>query len=132
MTLVAGLTRTWTFLSFEMVQASYAVWVGLRLSYILLHMNKEKFNSLPAKAQEIFISKLEYTGNLWASQMDEDLGKHFKKVQNDPKHNVYFPTPAETAEWKKVLGPAIEAWMKDDPKREKLLKAYKEEVASAK
>jgi hypothetical protein len=51
---------------------------------------------------------------------------------SDPKHNIYIPTAAETAEWKKAIGPAVEAWMKDDPKREKLLKIYKDEVARAK
>ena len=112
--------------------AKYHCMLPLGTVSFMLAMNKEKFNSLPPKAQKIFIDKREATGRLWASQMDEDLGKHFKKVQKDPKHNVYYPTPAETAEWKKAIGPAVEAWMKDDPKREKLLEAYKEEVARVK
>ena len=112
--------------------AKYHCMLPLGTVSFMLAMNKEKFNSLPPKAQEIFINKREYTGRLWASQMDEDLGMYYKKVQKDPKHNVYIPTAAETAEWKKAIGPAVEAWMKADPKREKLLKIYKDEVVRAK
>lgn len=111
--------------------ARYHCMLPLGTVTFLLAMNKQKFESLPQKAQDIFIRNQEYTTRLWAGKMDEDLGKHYKKIQADPKHHVYIPTPAEVAEWKKALAPAVDAWMKDDPKRENLLRVYKEEVVKA-
>ena len=111
--------------------ARYHCMLPLGTVTFLLAMNKQKFESLPKKAQDIFMKNQEYTTRLWAGKMDEDLGKHYKKIQADPKHHVYKPNPAEVEEWKKVLAPAVDSWMKDDPKRENLLRVYKEEVAKA-
>lgn len=97
----------------------------------LLAMNKDSFNKLPKKAQDIFKNNLEYTNSLWADQMDMSLDKHFEKIKADPKHHVYIPTAAEVEEWKKALQPAVDAWLKDDPYRKELLEAYKAEVAKA-
>jgi TRAP-type C4-dicarboxylate transport system substrate-binding protein len=112
--------------------AKYHCMLPLGTVSFLLAMNKDKFNSLPPQAQEIFMNKREATARLWGSQMDEDLGMYYQKVLKDPAHQVYTPTAPELEEWKKVLAPAVEAWMKDDPKREELLKVYKQEVAQAK
>ena len=112
--------------------AKYHCMLPLGTVTFLLAMNKDSFNKLPQKAQDIFMNNREYTVRLWADQMDTDLDKYYQKVQADPDHHVYIPTPAETEEWKRVLKPAVEAWMKDDPKRKDLLDAYTEEVARAK
>jgi hypothetical protein len=64
--------------------------------------------------------------------MDKSLNMYYEKIQKNPDHHVYKPTGAELNEWEKVLSPAVENWMKDDPKRKNLLKVYKEEVARAK
>ena len=112
--------------------AKYHCMLPLGTVTFLLAMNKETFNNLPKKAQDIFMNNREYTVRLWANQMDTDLGKYYEKVKADPDHHVYIPTPVETEEWKRVLKPAVEAWTKDDPKRVTLLEAYKEEVAKAK
>jgi TRAP-type C4-dicarboxylate transport system substrate-binding protein len=111
--------------------AHYHCMLPLGTVSFLLAMNKEKFDSLPKKAQDIFIQNREATARLWGSEMDKSLDAYQKKVEKDPKQHVYFPTPDEVAVWKKVLAPAIESWEKDDPKRVELLKAYKEEIAKA-
>lgn len=96
-----------------------------------LVMNKDSFNKLPKKARDIFLDNREYTARLWATEMDKSLDEHQKKMEADPKHHVYFPTPAEIEQWKKVIGPAVEKWLSEDPVRPKLLEAYKKELAAA-
>ncbi len=112
--------------------ARYHCMLPLGTVSFLLAMNKDSFNKLSPEAQKIFIDNQEATARLWGSQMDESLNEYYKKIQQDPEHQVYKPTAAELDEWKKVLAPAVADWMKDDPKRENLLEAYKKEVAMAK
>lgn len=112
--------------------AKYHCMLPLGTVSFLLAMNKEKFDSLPAKAQKLFIDNQEATARLWGSEMDKSLNEYYQKIQKNPDHQVYKPTSAELDEWKKVLAPAVADWMKDDPKRESLLEAYKKEVAMAK
>ncbi len=112
--------------------AKYHCMLPLGTVSFLLAMNKDSFNKLSPKAQKIFIDNQEATARLWGSQMDTSLNEHYKKIQQDPEHHVYIPAAAELDEWKQVLAPAVADWMKDDPKRESLLEAYKKEVAMAK
>ncbi|MFC1867402.1 TRAP transporter substrate-binding protein DctP [Thermodesulfobacteriota bacterium] len=111
--------------------ARYHCMLPLGTVTFLVAMNKNSFNRLPKKAQDIFIRNREYTMRLWAGKMDEALDKYYEKLKTDPKHHIFIPTAAETEEWQKVLGPAVEAWMKDDPKRKGLLETYKAEIAKA-
>jgi len=131
--LIQGTTNEWNAVRTFKIDdiAKYHCMLPLGTVTFLLAMNKDKFNSLPKKAQDIFMNNREYTMRLWAEKMDADLDKHYEKVKADPKHHVYIPTDAETMEWQKVLAPAVESWMKDDPKRKGLLESYKEEVAKA-
>lgn len=112
--------------------ARYHAMVPLGTVSFLLAMNKQTFNKLPKKAQDIFIRNREYTVRLWANEMDTSLDMYYEKVKKDPKDHVFVPTTAELEEWKKVLEPAVQEWMKDDPGKQYLLKTYKEEVAKAK
>jgi TRAP-type C4-dicarboxylate transport system substrate-binding protein len=105
--------------------------VPLGTASFLCAMNKDSFNKLPKKAQDIFMNNQEYTVRLWADQMDMSLDAHHEKIKADPKHHVYDPTPAEIEEWKKAIAPAVDAWMKEDPVRKELLETYKAEVAKA-
>ena len=111
--------------------ANYHCMVPLGTVTFLVAMNKEKFASLPKKAQDIFIQNREVVTRLWATEMDKSLNAYHQKSIDDPKQKVYTPTSAELAEWKTVLAPAVESWLKDDPKRADLLQAYKEELAKA-
>jgi hypothetical protein len=56
---------------------------------------------------------------------------YHQKILKDSSHHVFVPNAAQLAEWKKVLEPAIEAWMGDDPGKKYLLQTYKAEVAKA-
>jgi TRAP-type C4-dicarboxylate transport system substrate-binding protein len=94
-----------------------------------LVMNKDSFNKLPKKAQDIFLDHQEYTARLWADEMDKSLDEHQKKMEADSKHHFYFPNAAEIEEWKKVLNTAVDKWLSEDPVRPKLLGAYKKELA---
>jgi TRAP-type C4-dicarboxylate transport system substrate-binding protein len=131
--LIQATTNEWNAVRTFKIQdvATYHCVLPLGTVTFLLAMNKDKFNSLPKAAQDIFMNNREYTARLWADKMDQDLDEHYKKVKADPKQHVYVPTAAETEEWKKVLAPAVDSWMKDDPKRSGLLDTYKKEVLKA-
>ena len=111
--------------------AKYHCMLPMGTQTFLLAMNKGSFDKLPKKAQDLFLDKQEYTARLWADQMDMSLDEHFKKIQADPKHHVYFPNAAEIEEWKKAIAPAVENWMQDDPYRKELLEQFKKEVEKA-
>lgn len=98
---------------------------------LLLAMNKDSFNKLPKKAQDLFLAKREYTARLWADQQDMYFDEYYKKIKADPEHHVYIPTAAETEEWKQAIDRAVEQWIKEDPYRKELLETYKKEVAKA-
>jgi len=111
--------------------ARYHCMLPLGSQSFLLAMNKQSFNRLPKKAQDVFIRNQEYTTRLWAGEMDKSLDVYYENIKKDPKHHVYVPTAAEIKEWKKVLEPAVQAWMGDDPGKKYLLQTYKAEVAKA-
>jgi len=112
--------------------AKYHCMVPLGTVTFLLAMNKERFKSLPKKAQDIFMKNREATVRLWGTQMDTDLGKYYQKILKNPEQHVYIPTSSEMEKWKKTVKPAVEDWVKDEPGRKALLEAYKREVAKAK
>jgi len=112
--------------------AKYHCMLPLGTVTFLQAMNKAKFDSLPQKAKDIFINHRDYSVRLWANAMDNSLGTHQQKMIDDPEHKVYFPTPEETKEWKKVLQTAVDAWLSQDPNRKKLMEIYKKKVAAAK
>ena len=111
--------------------ARYHAMIPMGTVSFLLAMNTDTFNSLPKKAQDIFIRNREYTVRLWAEEMDKSLDVYYQDILKDPSHHVFVPTAAQLEEWKKVLEPAVQEWMKDDPGKQYLLQAYKEEVSKA-
>jgi TRAP-type C4-dicarboxylate transport system substrate-binding protein len=107
----------------------YHCMVPLGTVSFLLAMNKQSFNKLPKKAQDVFIRNQEYTSRLWADELDKSLDVYYENIKKDPNHHVYIPNSSELAEWKRVLEPAVQEWMNVDPGRKYLLQTYKEEVA---
>jgi TRAP-type C4-dicarboxylate transport system substrate-binding protein len=111
--------------------AKYHAMVPLGTVSFLMAMNKQSFNKLPKKAQDVFIRNREWTVRLWADQMDKSLAVYHQNILKDPKHHVFVPNSAQLAAWKEVLEPAVQAWMGDDPGKKYLLQTYKAEVAKA-
>ena len=112
--------------------AKYHCMLPMGTPTFLLAMNKNSFNQLPKKAQDIFMDNREFLARLWADQMDMSLDDHHKKIEANPKHHVYNPNAAEIKQWKIAIQSAVDKWLSEDSGRIKLLEAYKKELAATK
>ncbi len=92
--------------------------------------SKKKYDSLPEKARAAFEKhRGEPLGRLWGEKQAINERNIMERTMKDPKHSVYIPTSQEMEIWKAKIQPAIDAWLKEKPKNELLLKTYKEELA---
>jgi TRAP-type C4-dicarboxylate transport system substrate-binding protein len=131
---IQGTTNEWNGMRTFKIEdvARYHCMLPMGTPTFLMAMNKKSFDKLPKKAQDIFMDNREYTARLWAEQMDKSLDEHHKKIEADPKHQVYYPNADEIEQWKKAIQPAVDKWLQEEPGRSELLEAYKAEVAAAK
>ncbi|MCM2472416.1 TRAP transporter substrate-binding protein DctP [Rhizobium sp. CG5] len=85
-------------------------------------MNKEKFESLPAPAQEIL---RKYGGEWMADRWIEATGgandRAVAKFKADPKQTVVYPSEAEMAELKTIYKDVIDEFTAKDPHNKELL-----------
>jgi len=92
-------------------------------------MSKKGYDRLPDKAKAFL---KQHTGEkiqkIWGKRNDASHHKILSKLQKDPKHTVFIPTPEQTKEWMAVIKPFIEAWKKEDPKNEEVYNACMEEL----
>jgi TRAP-type C4-dicarboxylate transport system substrate-binding protein len=93
-------------------------------------MNKDAYAKLPAKAKAV-IDK--YSGEAYSARlgkvgdrMDED-GR--EKTRAHTGHNFTTIDAAELERWKKLFAPVTEEWVRNTPDGEKVLAAYRAEIA---
>jgi TRAP-type C4-dicarboxylate transport system substrate-binding protein len=131
---IQGTTNEWNGMRTFKIEdvARYHCMLPMGTPTFLLAMNKDSFNKLPKKAQDIFMDHREWTARLWANEMDKSLDEHHKKIEADSKHKVYYPTSAELEQWKQAIQPAVDQWLKEDAGRPQLLEDYKKELAAVK
>ena len=110
--------------------ANYHYQIPLGTFALAVVMNKEKYESLPPEAKDAINKRREDLVTMWYEAAQRDIKERFEELKTDPKHTVATPTPAEMEKWKAALQPAVDAWIEQDPKREKLIKAYQEELDS--
>jgi TRAP-type C4-dicarboxylate transport system substrate-binding protein len=91
-----------------------------------LFMNKQKYDSLPAKAKAAIDknSYLDLSRKLGAATTAE-----WERCRNVVKDSVTTLSPAEEARWRKALEPLASEWAKTTPGGEKVLAAFRAEVA---
>lgn len=110
--------------------ANHHLQVPLGAFSLAVVMNKNAYESLPPEAKAALDNHKEDLVTMWYNAVQKDITDRFEKLKLDPKHTVTTPTPEEMQKWKDALEPAVEKWIQQDPeKREKLIKAYKEELA---
>ena len=128
--LIQGTTNEWNAVrTFKIDEvARYHTIVPLGTISFTIVMNKEKFNSLPKKAQDILINSRDDLNSTWAKQMDISLTTFQKKMIDDKEHHVYFPTPSEMEEWKKVTQIGVNQWLEDEKGMKDLIEVYKKEI----
>ena len=100
---------------------------------LLIAMNKKKYQSLPPKAKEaIDKHKGLWLARFWAETNAAGNDRLMEAWKKDPTRTIVVPTKEELAQWKAVLQPVTDKWVKEKPGREKLFKAFVEEVARIK
>jgi TRAP-type C4-dicarboxylate transport system substrate-binding protein len=92
-----------------------------------LFMNKQKYESLPPKAKAAIDknSYLDLSRKLGAATTAE-----WERCRNVVKDSVTVLSPAEEARWRKALEPLASEWAKTTPNGEKVLAAFRAEVAT--
>lgn len=94
-------------------------------------MNKDTYAKLPEKGKQA-IDKL---GGMHFSQM---MGRAVEMMDNDgrgatkaqPNQTISTLSPAAEAEWRKLLQPVTDDWVKQTPDGAKVLAAYRAEIAT--
>jgi TRAP-type C4-dicarboxylate transport system substrate-binding protein len=92
-----------------------------------LFMNKQKYDSLPAKAKEA-IDKNSYLG--LSRKLGAATTAEWERCRNVVKDSVTRLTDAERERWRKTLEPIATEWAKTTPNGEKVLTAFRAEVAA--
>ena len=92
-------------------------------------MNKEAFAKLPAKGRET----IDRLGGLPFSQL---MGRTVEAMDNDGRnatkaanHPIATLTPQAEAEWRRLVKPVADEWVKSTPDGAKVLAAYRAEIA---
>lgn len=97
---------------------------------LTLIMNRKKFESLPAGAQEV-IAK--YSGDWtasryseWSSRVDAEI---IAKLNADPRRKVVFPSRSDLDHARTVYKSVIEEWVAQSPRNRELLTMVETEIA---
>jgi TRAP-type C4-dicarboxylate transport system substrate-binding protein len=93
----------------------------------ILFMNKQSYEKLPAKAKAA-IDKNSYLG--LSRKLGEATKVEWLRTRNIVKDSVTTLSPAEEKRWHEALAPVAKEWAQSTPGGEKVLKAFREEVAA--
>jgi TRAP-type transport system periplasmic protein len=94
----------------------------------MLFMNRQRYDSLPAKAKEA----IEKHSFLRLSRtFGEKTNEQWAKSRAVVKDSVYTLSAADEAEWKKRLAPIAAEWAQTVPDGSKVLESFRAEVTAA-
>jgi TRAP-type C4-dicarboxylate transport system substrate-binding protein len=130
--LVQGTISEWDAMKIFRVNdvCKYHCMVSFGCNTMMQAMNKEKYESLPAEAKAVLDKHMgEPFVQIFAEGWGNSAKSIHEEVEKDPQHSIYIPTDAEMKMWKARMDPVIEAWKKENPRGEDLIRAYKEGVA---
>jgi TRAP-type C4-dicarboxylate transport system substrate-binding protein len=112
----------------RVTSADYFIRIGVVPMTIL--MNRKKLESLPRAAQDAI---RKYSGDWFAQRYIDNIVPYnqslVKKLQNDPKRKVVFPSPADEAQAQAAFAKVIDAWMAKSPRNPELYKELQSEIA---
>lgn len=95
-------------------------------------MNKRKFDSMPAKAQEILMANSGMSLlTAYCHEWDGFNESVEKRERADANVTNIDLTPEQKAPWEAALGKAVDAWVSTNPKFPGVVEMYREEVAKA-
>jgi TRAP-type C4-dicarboxylate transport system substrate-binding protein len=130
-----GIMTPWTaFQPFKLAEVTkYHVDTWMGASPGAMFMARKRYDALPAAARKILD---EYSGEEWSRKFgafwdsEQTLGREL--VEKIPGHTIVKLNPAQEATWKREADIAAANWAKSVPDGEKLLAAFKAELAKVK
>ena len=92
-------------------------------------MSKKTYDGLPVKARALLDKyRGEFFSRLWGERLTGECDKVQKKYMGDPEHTWYDPSAEEMKQWRSLMDPVVDNWIKTHPNGEKLIQTYKDEV----
>jgi TRAP-type transport system periplasmic protein len=131
---VDGAAVAWTsFDPFHLAEVtSYHVDTRLGTSTAMMFMTKATWDSLSPEAQKVLDKHSgEAQSHAFGAWWDGErkAGKENTIARGDAKRTIVELTPEQTAAWQKKLEPLVENWAHNTPDGEKVLAAYRAELA---
>jgi TRAP-type C4-dicarboxylate transport system substrate-binding protein len=112
---------------------NYHINVGMGSGSGFLLANKEWFEKLPPKAKAAFMKNSGYqTSRDFGAVLDKVAAGQYDTVSKMPGHTMATLDPKERERWVAMASPGIDNWAKSTPDGQKILAAFKAEVAKAK
>jgi TRAP-type C4-dicarboxylate transport system substrate-binding protein len=108
------------------------LFVPMGVTSVLIVMNKQKYESLPAKAKAAIDRHGSEVVRMFAETVEAQNEENLEKIMSDPKHTIVRPTADDLKQWEKVIQPVMETWKRENPKQVKLIAIYREELEKAK
>jgi TRAP-type C4-dicarboxylate transport system substrate-binding protein len=110
--------------------ASYHYMIHGAAASLALVMNREKFASLPARAQDII---RKYSGE-WSAARSSDFfedvtAKSMAQLASDPRRKVIFPSPSDLAVIDAAFRQVTDEWATQNPRNRALLSQAEAEIA---
>jgi len=96
---------------------------------LVVLMNKAKFESLsPSDQDAIRAHSMMWMARLYNDQYSRYETELIKKLEDDPKHKVVFPSPADQQVINAAFQPVISDWVNRSPRNAELFKAATAEL----
>jgi TRAP-type transport system periplasmic protein len=104
--------------------------VRLETVSVCILMNKKKYDFLPESSRAV----IDRNGGLaladkWIDAVTKDNEAGLKKLKNDPKHRVVFPSQVDLDETQKHFGPIRDEWVATSERHKQLKTALDAELA---
>ena len=94
-------------------------------------MNKDSYAKLPAKAKQAIDARLGLHYNEMLAKSIDDNEKESRAFTESKGQKIDELAPAEEARWRQTATPVIDAWVKATSNGDKILAAFREEIAKA-
>ena len=108
---------------------SHHYFIRLGIVPLAIVMNRKKFDSLPKAGQDAIRQyDMDYINKLYIDSMLEYDAALVKKLQDDPKRKVVFPSAADQKAAQAAFEPVIKGWAGRSPRHAEVYKALTTEL----
>jgi TRAP-type transport system periplasmic protein len=105
--------------------------IGLGSVPLAVLMNKKKFETLPASAQDVIRKNAgDALTKVWIESITSYNAANLEKLKANPKNKVVFPSQAELDAAQALLTPVREEWVAQSPRHKELKTALDTELAA--